>query len=220
MIKEDLSKFFELIRRFRDILTNEKQALFSSLYNYASQKEGWFLAEMLHFLDTEKKKHQIVDFNREVSSDTTIESSQKKKKTQKKIDFSIDLKTEFGPKKIWVEFKHWHIGFQKGVYYHPKYYIQYDQLTSDLIKLLQKPEPKFFIVFCTHKPSLEEWEQVEPIANARFSPTSNYNSQPLKKLRALSIPFEIKWCQRAGFSLQDFPPTYFIGILEVVIIQS
>ncbi len=68
---------------------------------------------MLYFLDNEKKKGTVVDFDREVR----IVLGNK----GKRVDLRVSLEVQGEREDAWIELKHWLLE-QKGTTYRPQFY--------------------------------------------------------------------------------------------------
>ena len=82
---------------------DDKNGIFTCFCTQGVQIEGWLKGELLYFLSQLKETGKINDFDREVKSPVS----------NQKIDFKLELKTNNNIEIIWLELKHWLIGYQK-----------------------------------------------------------------------------------------------------------
>jgi len=113
---------------------------------------------------------------------------------RRRIDLSIDL----GNSSNYIETKHWLIGEQKGYSYGPSFYFGDPTsvgITKDVDKLLETQEPsnRWMLLLLTANPGSRDW----------FAGIDKFNEKcHPRQIVSRSNP-------------EDFPDTYFIGLLEV-----
>jgi hypothetical protein len=111
-----------------------------------------------------------------------------------KIDLTIKTQRDLH----WIELKHWLIGKQKGFLYSPNFYFG-DRtsigIVKDVDKLLRVASPGslWLLILLTANPGREAWLAGVEKFNSKFSPRG------------------VNSLTRA----EDFPRTYFLGVLEV-----
>lgn len=110
----------------------------------------------------------------------------------------IDLYLEVGGQPHWVELKHWLIGRQRGVCYGPEFYFgdpTQVEFVRDIDKLLglDVPGMRWLLILLTANPGRAAWQAGARKFRDRFAP---------RLLRPCSDP-------------TDYPPTYFLGLMEV-----
>jgi len=175
-----------MVLRFRKIMEAHQRHL-ERFCAYGVQLEGWLKGELLCFLDEEKARGRIVNFDREVQFGST----------RQKVDFCLELPTGTFSTYVWIEAKHWLIGYQKGYKLNPLFY--FGDPTSvgikpDVEKLTKiKEGSKYLLVLATANPREKEWFEGVEKFNQRFAPLS---------LMPLTNPAK-------------FPSSHFIGLLEV-----
>lgn len=176
----------DIVLRFGKTL-NEHSKHMKCFCAYGVQLEGWLKGEFLVFLDELKTTKEIVNFDREVSSGSG----------RRKVDFCIEISTGVSSELIWVEIKHWLIGYQKGYKYNSLFYFGDPSsvgIKPDVEKLLEiERGSKFLLILATANPG-DEWLTGVSRFNGKFSPLS---------LAPLTMP-------------EEFPTSYFPGLLEVM----
>lgn len=184
MNKADVTR--DIIIRFNEVL-NEHSKHMECFCTHGVQLEGWLKGELLCFLDEYKASHVLVDFDREVLSGTG----------KKKVDFCIKISTGYSSELLWLEIKHWLIGYQKGSKYNSSSYFGDPSsvgIKPDVEKLLAIEQgSKYLLILATANPGDEEWLAGVSRFNTKFSPLS---------LNPLTKP-------------SQFPATYFLGFLSV-----
>lgn len=149
------------------------------------QVEGWLKGELLYFLDSDGKSENYV-FHREKTFGLG----------RKKIDFALDIGSD-NKQRLWVEVKHWLIGYQKETPWRARTYFSDKSpvgIKPDVEKLNLTPEgSKFMLILATANPDAEDWELGIEKFNNKFAPL---------RLRALTNP-------------KDFPKSYFLGLLAI-----
>ncbi|GIV98526.1 MAG: hypothetical protein KatS3mg057_3183 [Herpetosiphonaceae bacterium] len=110
----------------------------------------------------------------------------------------VDITFSAGQEKHLIELKHWIIGRQRVNTYTPTFYFGDPSsvgITRDVDKLndIEGAFCRWLLILLTSNPSTTTWETGLEKFNLKFAP---------RHLRAHSNP-------------GDFPPTYFLGLLEV-----
>lgn len=175
-----------MILRFRTIMEAHQRHL-ERFCAYGVQLEGWLKGEFLCFLDDEKAAGRITNFDREVQPSGT----------KRKIDFYLELPANIFSPYLWIEAKHWLIGYQKGYKLNPLFYFSDPTsvgIKPDVEKLAKiKQGCKYLLILATANPKEKEWFKGVDNFNQRFSPLL---------LKPLTNPAE-------------FPSSYFLGLLEI-----
>jgi hypothetical protein len=182
-----------LVSRFKKYLEERSEQQLRCFHKYESQVEGWFKGELLFFLDREKRKGRLHDFQPEMKLDLGG-------KRKRKIDIWIQFDNS-GSRISWVELKHW-IRNQNGTDWYGNYWYFKTNHSScvkpDVEKLLKIPGDgdKFMLVLCTDNPRSNDWNSGVQEFNKRFS----QNLQCF--LNSLTNP-------------DDYPEYFFLGLLHV-----
>jgi len=175
----------DFIARFRVIL-NTHEGQFKCFDKYAIQVEGWLKGEIAYEFDCEKNAGELDYFAPEVNFDSG----------RRKVDCKLILRGT----PIWIELKHWQIGYQDEERWKASNYFGSKNIGiyNDVDKLRKiKEGDKYLIILATKNPECEEhgdWEKGLDKFNQRF------------------IPLHIK----SYLNPADFPPSYFLGLLEVI----
>ena len=176
-----------IITQFRLTLDSHERQL-ECFDRYAIQVEGWLKGELVCLFDSEKLAKRLDEFGVEVKCNSG----------RKKVDLFLKLHSTA----IWIELKHWQIGYQgedrwKASDYFgsgPKGIGIYD----DVEKLSKIPDgDKYILILATKNPEYDEpgnWEKGLDKFNHKFAPL-HINSY---------------------LNPSDFPPPYFVSLLEVV----
>lgn len=178
-----------MVLRFRGIMEAHQRHLVR-FCAHAVQLEGWLKGELLCFLDEEKSAGRIVNFDREVRLGGI----------KQRVDFCLELPAGVFSPYVWIETKHWLIGYQKGYKLNALFY--FGDPTSvgikpDVEKLTKiKGGGKYLLILATANPKEKEWFEGVDKFNQRFSPLL---------LKPLTNPTE-------------FPSSYFLGLLEVQVL--
>lgn len=149
------------------------------------QGEGWFKGELLTRLVQLQENGSIDDFAREVR----VSSGR------------IDVVVNLNGVRHWIELKNWLIGVQQGTTYGPSFYFSDPTsvgITKDVDKLraleaLEPPHRRWLLLLLTANPGVAPWEAGIAKFNAKFAP---------RQLVPRTHP-------------DQFPQTYFLGLLEV-----
>jgi hypothetical protein len=174
-----------LVHRFREVLALRPEVL-KCLAVQGIQVEGWLKGEILAFLTEEQRVGRLVDFSREVLVGHG----------RRKADLTVDLRLSGKQCRIWIELKHYLIGWQKGILYNAYAYFNdpTNGIRPDIDKLLAIQSPhRYVLILMTANPGIPDWRT----AIARFD--QKFQLQ----LRALTDP-------------ADFPPEFFLGLIAVV----
>lgn len=165
-----------------------KKEILSCFCDYGVQLEGWFKGELLFFFNNLKNSKVIYDFDREVKSPVA----------NNKIDFKLELKINNRIEIVWLELKHWLIGYQKGYKYNTQFY--FGDPTSvgikpDIEKLkIIKSDNKYVLISMTANPGRNGWYNGVQKFTKKFSNL---------EIESLTDPAEY----------EDF---YFLGLLKVL----
>lgn len=153
----------DLVLRFKAVL-DSRENLLRCLCNYGVQTEGWFKAELLCFLNGEKRAGRIAEFDREVTLGIG----------KKKVDFSVKIQSPSGEKEALVELKHWLIGYQAGYKYNANFYFR-DPTSVGIKPDVEKlrgvvGKGSFFVILSTANPGITDWSTGVDAFNTKFSP--------------------------------------------------
>lgn len=153
-------RLLALISDLRKVLDDHVEQL-KCFIRAESQFEYWFKAELFYFLEIEKGKHLIKDFEREVRLNN-----------RQRVDFRITFGSYPNIDDAWVELKHWLIGYQKGTKYDLDSYFTDEQSSiQDVEKLFLTPEgPKYLLVIATRNPGHDKWVEEIKRFNVRNAP--------------------------------------------------
>ncbi len=177
----------DMVTRFRVILGAHDRHL-ECFCRYAIQVEGWLKGELLCFLDSEKVAGRLINFDREVQLDVG----------RKKIDFHLEIPAGTAILDVWIELKHWLIGYQKGYKLNAQFYFSDPTsvgIKPDVEKLAKiKEGSKYLLILTTVNPGEKEWLDGVIGFNKKY---------PSLLLKSLTNP-------------ADFPQSYFLGLLEAV----
>lgn len=175
-------ELLDLVDEFRTYLDSKKEQL-KAFSKYEVQVEGWLKGELLTFLDKEVGGI-IVNFEKEVK----IPNSTKRKKIDLRLTLSKNENND-----TWIELKHWHIGYQKGVKYNVSgYFTDPGNIIKDIEKLQKVNGEKFLLVLSTPKPSSKEWND----GIDKFSRKYNFG------IKSLTDP-------------SNYPDHYFLGLIAI-----
>jgi len=176
-----------IIFLLKDYLDTKKEIL-TCFCGHGVQLEGWFKGELLFFFSNLKNSKDIYDFNREVKPPVA----------NNKIDFKLKLQIDNRIETVWLEIKHWLIGYQKGYKYNAQFY--FGDPTSvgikpDIEKLtIIKSDNKYMLISMTANPGRNDWQNGVQKFNNKFSNL---------KIESLTDPAEF----------EDF---YFLGLLKIL----
>ena len=177
----------EMVTRFRAILDAHDKHL-ECFCRYGVQVEGWLKGELLYFLDSEKAAGRLVDFEREALCGIG----------KKKVDLRLEIITSTAASNVvWIELKHWLIGYQKGERWQAHNYFGDKDIGihSDVEKLSSIIKgDKYELILSTQNPGYEDWSKGVDKFNKKFK------------------PLHVRSC----IETSDFPPSYYIGVLEVI----
>ena len=93
----------DMVTRFRVILDAHDEHL-ECFCRYGVQVEGWLKGELLNFFDVEKTDGRLLDFDRE----------RRYGAGRKKVDYYLVLPSGIIAPTVWIELKHWQIGYQRN----------------------------------------------------------------------------------------------------------
>jgi hypothetical protein len=175
-----------MVTRFRVILDAHDRHL-ECFCHYGVQVEGWLKGELLRFFDNEITDSRLVDFDREVLCGAG----------RKKVDYLLVLPSGIIALKVWVELKHWQIGYQKNQLWQAHNYFGDKDIGiySDVEKLSSIiDDDKYILILATKNPGYEDWSRGVDKFNEKFK------------------PLRVRSCTETS----DFPQSYYIGVLEVV----
>ncbi len=176
----------DMVTRFRKTLDAHERHL-ECFYHYGVQVEGWLKGELLNFFDLEKTDGRLVKIDREVRCGIG----------QKKVDCRLELPVDTIASTVWVELKHWHIGYQKNEPWlaHNYFGDKAIGIYSDVEKLSSIIEgDKYVLILATQNPGREDWSKGVDKFNKKFK------------------PLQVRSCTETS----EFPESYYIGVLEVV----
>ena len=178
--------FKDLILRFKEILKTKEEKL-KSFSKDEVQREAWFNTAFYYFLDNEKYEGRIANFETEVLPYLG----------SKKVDFKINISTSSGPSELWIELKHWLIGYQKEYLYNSQFYFGDKSsvgIKPDVENLINiSNNGKFILILATKNPGIDDWTNGVNKFNTKFSPLN---------IKSITNP-------------SDFPSFYYLGILHV-----
>lgn len=176
----------DIVIRFKEVLDAHNKHL-ECFAHYGVQLEGWLKGELLCFLDNEKARKTIANFEREVRVG----------RGKQKVDFYLEIPTGAAVLNVWIELKHWLIGYQKGNRYNAVFYFGDASsvgIKPDVEKLVQfTQENKYLLILATANSGVYDWSSGIAKFNKKFSPLC---------LNSLTNPAE-------------FPQSYFLGLLKV-----
>lgn len=163
-----------------------RQDVLQCFCKHGAQVEGWVKGEMLYLLDSGVAINREVKFDREVSIGLG----------RKKVDFALTIENDDDSERLWIEIKHWLIGYQKGTRWNASTYFADASsvgIKPDVKKLIDIPKGrKFLLILATANPGENDWSSGIKKFNSKF--------QPLY-VKSLTNP-------------NNFPPFYFLGLLS------
>jgi len=184
-----LDYMMDVVARFRMIL--DGHTIHMQLFDlHAIQVEGWLKGELLPFFHTDKNNGRLQNCLSESCSEFKTGPS------LKRIDYELELLGATGVTKVWLELKHFQIGYQKkDVWKAWDYFVGTSYgIYRDVAKLRQVVVgDKYILVLATKNPGRDDWSSGVAKFNEKFA------------------PFHIK----SHTDPSDFPGTYFLGLLEV-----
>jgi len=175
----------EFVEQLKDYF-NTRLGMFECFCKHGVQVEGWLKGELLLFLDQNKLNGKIVGFDREVNMGLG----------RKKVDFTLKVREKSKTYRVWIELKHWLIGYQKGTRWTANSYFGDASsvgIKPDVEKLSTLPENMFLLILATSNPGKTDWESGTQKFNTKFKPL---------KVKSLTNP-------------KDYPSIYFFGLLKV-----
>lgn len=176
----------DIVLRFKQVLDEHEEQL-RCFCTYGVQLEGWLKGELLFFLDHEKAARKIAHFDREVRP---VDSRQR-------VDIYLQLNQDLHASNVWIELKHWLIGYQKGSKYDTIFYFGDSSsvgIKPDVEKLSKiLCDGKYMLILTTANPGEDEWIRGIAKFNERFFPLA---------IESLTSPM-------------DFPDAYFLGLMQV-----
>lgn len=166
---------------------NKHQDALVCFCKHGVQVEGWIKGEILCLLDSGIVNKKVIGFDREVNIGLG----------RKKVDFSLVVRTDSGSQRLWIETKHWLIGYQRGTRWNANSYFSDASsvgIKPDVEKLMDIPrDGKFLLVLATANPGENDW----------VSGIQKFNS----KFRQLHV--------KSLTNPRNFPSSYFLGLLKV-----
>jgi len=183
-LDKNLIKIIFLLKNHLDT----KKEILNCFCDHGVQLEGWFKGELLLFFSNLKNSKVIDDFDREVKSPVA----------NNKIDFKLELQIDNRIEIVWLELKHWLIGYQKGAKYIAQTY--FGDPTSvgikpDVEKLMNiKSDSKYMLIAMTANPGKSGCDDGVQKFNDKF---------PNLKIESLTNPVE-------------YNDSYFLGLLKVL----
>lgn len=121
-----------LVHRFREVLGLRPEVL-KCFAEQGIQVEGWLKGEILTFLTAEKCVARIAGFDREALVGDG----------RRKADLTVDIQEGAEQRRVWIELKHYLVGWQKGILYNALGYFNDPAagIKPDISKLLAIPSP-------------------------------------------------------------------------------
>jgi hypothetical protein len=178
--------FLEMIVSLRQVMEDRSEHLLC-FQKHGVQLEGWLKGELLHFMDHYKTTTKMANFTREEPFG----------KGRRKVDFCLEFPAEKGSHIVWLETKHWLIGYQKGCKYEAPFYFLDSSSTGifqDVRKLVNTPDSdKYLLILTTKNPGQALWFKGVKEFNQKFGPLG---------IKTLTYP-------------DDFPDYYFLGLLKL-----
>ena len=184
-----LNYMMDVVARFRMVL--DAHDMHMKLFDlHAVQVEKWLQGELLPFFDADKTDGKLLNYWPESWPQSRTGPS------RKRIDYELELLDGTVMTKVWIELKHFQIGFQKRVYYKASGYFASKSygVHDDVAKLREVTVgDKYILVLATKNPGRYDWSRGVDKFNEKFSPL---------RIQSHTDP-------------SDFPATYFLGLLEV-----
>jgi hypothetical protein len=180
----------DVVARFRVVLdaNNLHMKLFDQ---YAVQMEKWLQGELLSFFDADKTNGKLNDYWPESSPQLRTRPS------TRRVDYELELLDAMNVTKIWVELKHFQIGYQKEQCWNAYDYFAGKSswgVYGDVVKLQEIVSgDKYMLILATRNPGYDDWAGGVDKFHEKFS-----------HLHILSHT-----------DPSSFPTTYFLGLLEV-----
>jgi len=179
----------DVVARFRMVL--DAHDIHMHLFDlHAIQVEAWLKGELLPFFEAEKTNGKLHDYWLECTPESKTDPG------RKKIDYKLELLDGTIMAKVWIELKHFQIGYQSGRYWKASGYFASKSygIHGDVAKLREVVVgDKYILVLATKNPGRDDWSRGVDKFNERFS------------------PFHIQ----SHTDPSNFPATYFLGLLEV-----
>lgn len=179
---DDKKQIQDIMLRLSKIMDAHEMQL-ECFCRHGVQVEGWLKGELLYFLDNEQAAGRIGGVDREATFGTG----------RQKIDFYVEMPTF----SMWLETKHWLVGYQKGQKYNASFYFGDPSpvgIRPDVEKLIATDKGhKYLLVLATRNPGRLDWEAGIDRFNQKFSPL---------RISSLTNP-------------NEFRQSYFLGLLEV-----
>ncbi len=162
-----------------------RKTFFACLYQHETQVESWLKAELLHHLN----------------GATNIRALEREKRVsvgeKKKVDLYWEDSSNESSTPIWLELKHWHIGYQRGQLWNTKsYFVSKESwgIRPDVRKLLAiSGGHKYVFVLATANPTNAEWR---------------HGFSQLQALEQDANCTDLTCCD-------DFPREFFLGLVRV-----
>ena len=174
------------VTQFRAVL-DEHDKHMKCFDEHAVQVEGWLKGELLPFFDREVGERRLVDFDVEVNCG------------HGRVDYLLTVPDGLTPVKVWVELKHFQIGWQGTDRWIASNYFTDKSIGiyGDVVKLTKiASDDKYILILATKNPEYEkngDWSQGVDKFNQKFAPL---------QIKSLTNP-------------SDFPQSYFVGLLKV-----
>lgn len=179
----------DVVARFRVVL--DAHDIHMKLFDlHAIQVEAWLKGELLPFLDAEKTSGKLHNYWPECAPESRTDPG------RKRIDYKLELLSGTIMTKVWIELKHFQIGYQKEVFYEASDYFASKSygIHGDVAKLREVAVgDKCILVLATRNPGRDDWLRGVDKFNEKFS------------------PFHIQ----SHTDPSAFPAIYFLGLLEV-----
>jgi len=185
-----LDYMMDVVTRFRMVLDAHDRHM--KLFDlHAIQVEGWLKGELLHFFDAEKTNGKLHNYWVESPPESRTAPG------RKRIDYELELLNGTIMTKVWIELKHFQIGYQKEAYWIASDYLAGKSswgICGDVAKLREVVVgDKYILVLATKNPGRDDWLRGVNKFNEKFS------------------PFHIQ----SHTDPSNFSATYFLGLLEV-----
>ena len=179
----------DAVARFRMVL--DAHDIHMKLFDlHAIQVEGWLKGELLPFFDAEKTNGKLRNYWPESPPESQTDPG------RKRIDYELELLDGAILTKVWIELKHFQIGYQKEVSWKANdYFVSKSYgIHGDVAKLREVVVgDKYILVLATKNPGRDDWSRGVDKFNEKFS------------------PFHIQ----SHTDPSNFQATYFLGLLEV-----
>lgn len=175
---------FSLVKRFGESL-NLRSSVLKCIAEQGVQVEGWLKGEILGFLTEEKNAERILDFDREARIGIG----------RRRADLVVWFDADGDRCPVWIELKHYLIGFQKGIFYDAYGYFNDPKrgIKPDIEKLRAIASPyRFMLVLTTASPKSTDWQTA----------IMHFNNKFHRDIWSMTDP-------------KDYPDSHFLGLIDV-----